>query len=253
MAVLVVLARAAGATVTREELVSACWQGRIVSDDAISRTIAKVRALARNAAPTPFTLETLPKVGYRLIEAQTVTGVTTVDPEDGPEPPGRSEDETARPPERRLLPMRLKWRSAALVALTAVAIPLVWGVLSAGSKAASTEASSAWDGDSLRAWQVADALFTLDEQRLRLYLQQGWNPNWLLDSEGNTPLHTLMLVCERNPTHDQAGVVKVARFLVAAGSDPSIKNKWGDTPLIIAKAPKYCGPDHPVVAYLQAL
>jgi ankyrin repeat protein len=139
-----------------------------------------------------------------------------------------------------------------LLAVTAVAIPLVWGVLSAGSKAASTEPSSAWDGgDNLRAWQVADALFSLDEQRLRLYLQKGWNPNWLLDSEGNTPLHTLMLVCERNPTHDQAGLVNVARFLVAAGTDPSIKNKWGDTPLIIAKAPKYCGPDHPVVAFLE--
>lgn len=78
MTVLVVLSRAAGATVTREELVSACWQGRIVSDDAISRTIAKDRTLARSVAPAPFTLETLPKVGYRLVEAETVTGVTAV-------------------------------------------------------------------------------------------------------------------------------------------------------------------------------
>lgn len=94
-------------------------------------------------------------------------------------------------------------------------------------------------------------MFSLGEQRLSLYLQKGWKPNWLLDSEGSTSLHILMLVCERNPTHDQAVLVNVARFLVAAGSDPSIKYKWGDTPLIIASGPKYCGPDHPVVAFLQ--
>lgn len=107
----------------------------------------------------PFTLETLPKVGNRLVGAESVTGMTVVGSEDGPEPPGRSEDETARPPERRLLPVRLKLRSAALMAMTAVAIPLVWGVLSAGSKVASTEASSAWDGgDNLRALQECRCL-----------------------------------------------------------------------------------------------
>ena len=39
MAELVVLARASGATVSRDKLVESCWQGRIVSDDAITRTI----------------------------------------------------------------------------------------------------------------------------------------------------------------------------------------------------------------------
>jgi len=54
------------------------------SDDTISRTIAKVRSLARGAMPAPFTIETLPKVGYRLVETRkTVTGVNA---EDYPEP-----------------------------------------------------------------------------------------------------------------------------------------------------------------------
>ncbi len=57
MSALVVLARAASATVTREELINACWQGRFVSDDAIARTISKVRMLARGIAPLPFILE----------------------------------------------------------------------------------------------------------------------------------------------------------------------------------------------------
>src|SRR5690348_6649231 len=46
MQVLIVLARANGAVVSRDALIEACWEGRIVSEDAINRSIAKVRALA---------------------------------------------------------------------------------------------------------------------------------------------------------------------------------------------------------------
>lgn len=72
MQVLVVLAQAAGGTVTRDALVASCWDGRIVSDDAISRIIAKVRALARLTDPPAFTLETAPKVGWQLVAANFV-------------------------------------------------------------------------------------------------------------------------------------------------------------------------------------
>ena len=73
LAVLVALAQAEGATVTRDELVALCWQGRIVSDDAIARAIAKVRRLERVTEPAPFTLETVPKIGYRLLGASAST------------------------------------------------------------------------------------------------------------------------------------------------------------------------------------
>ncbi len=67
MEVLIVLCRAQGGTVTREQLIEACWGGRTVSDDAITRVIAKLRQLASGLdAPPHFRLETLPKVGYRL-------------------------------------------------------------------------------------------------------------------------------------------------------------------------------------------
>lgn len=71
MQVLVLLVRAAGGTVTRDTLVALCWGGRIVSDDAVSRIIAKVRALARLTDPPAFALETVPKVGFQLIVADT--------------------------------------------------------------------------------------------------------------------------------------------------------------------------------------
>lgn len=67
MEVLVLLARREGRTVTRDELIDACWGGRFVSENAVNRVLAQVRALSRLADPPPFVLETLPKLGVRLI------------------------------------------------------------------------------------------------------------------------------------------------------------------------------------------
>lgn len=62
--VLVALARRLDQVVSREDLVAACWGGRIVGDDAINRCIAKVRRVGE--ARGAFTIETIPRVGYRL-------------------------------------------------------------------------------------------------------------------------------------------------------------------------------------------
>lgn len=78
MQVVVALARADGGTVSRDELVEACWEGRIVSDDAIARIIAKVRNLARLTDPPAFAIETIPKVGFRLLPGEIASGATAV-------------------------------------------------------------------------------------------------------------------------------------------------------------------------------
>lgn len=66
MQVLVALARAKGAVVSRDELIRQCWAGRIVSDDAINRCIVKIRQLAEIGGKAAFDIETIPRVGYRL-------------------------------------------------------------------------------------------------------------------------------------------------------------------------------------------
>ncbi len=66
MEVLIVLWENAGRSVSRDRLIELCWGGRVVSDDAVNRIIAKVRGLSRLHDPPPFTLETLPKIGFRL-------------------------------------------------------------------------------------------------------------------------------------------------------------------------------------------
>jgi DNA-binding winged helix-turn-helix (wHTH) protein len=65
MQVLVALARADGGIVGRDELVERCWDGRIVGENAINRVISLLRALA--AETRSFQIETITKVGYRLV------------------------------------------------------------------------------------------------------------------------------------------------------------------------------------------
>src|SRR5262245_66026103 len=45
MQVLVVLGRRTGEVVSRDDLISECWDGRIVGDDALNRCISKLRKI----------------------------------------------------------------------------------------------------------------------------------------------------------------------------------------------------------------
>ncbi len=91
MSVLVVLARAGGEVVTRDELIAACWEGRAVSDDAINRVISRIRRVAGLTDGRDFSLETITKVGYRLV-THAAAGA-------GPAPPAAGLDTG---PDRRL-------------------------------------------------------------------------------------------------------------------------------------------------------
>src|SRR5258708_26020933 len=103
MEVLVVFARHADQTVSRDQLIEACWGGRIVSDDAVSRVVAQVRSLARSLDPPPCRLETVRKVGYRFKVSAAETPATA-DP-----PPAQASDS------------RRRWRAAAAAALVLAA------------------------------------------------------------------------------------------------------------------------------------
>lgn len=78
MQVLVALGRIQGLIVTRDELIERCWDGRIVSDDAINRVLSRIRQLAAGLGGGSFAIETIARVGYRM------TSATGVEPEQNP-------------------------------------------------------------------------------------------------------------------------------------------------------------------------
>ncbi|MCI0390079.1 MAG: winged helix-turn-helix domain-containing protein [Acidobacteria bacterium] len=67
MAALVFLAGHAGMTVTRDQLVEQLWDGAHVTEDALNRSISKLRKVFGDDPKNPAVIETIPKVGYRLI------------------------------------------------------------------------------------------------------------------------------------------------------------------------------------------
>jgi len=67
MQVLVALARANGEILTREALTVLCWDGRIVGEDAINRVMSRLRRLSEGIGGGSFRIETITKVGYRLV------------------------------------------------------------------------------------------------------------------------------------------------------------------------------------------
>ena len=73
MAVLIYLAEHPGEIVTRTELEESVWQGSIVTYEALTVTINKIRAALEDDSRHPRYIETLAKRGYRLI-AEVTTG-----------------------------------------------------------------------------------------------------------------------------------------------------------------------------------
>jgi len=67
MQVLVALAEAGGGIVSRDDLTRRCWEGRVVGEDAINRVISRLRRSAEGIGAGSFRIETITKVGYRLL------------------------------------------------------------------------------------------------------------------------------------------------------------------------------------------
>jgi DNA-binding winged helix-turn-helix (wHTH) protein len=87
MQLLIALHRAGGAVVNKDDLVQSCWDGRVVGDDAINRVVSRLRGVAEKGAGRQFRIETITKVGYRLLSASVEALDTAAD---RPSPAGQA-------------------------------------------------------------------------------------------------------------------------------------------------------------------
>jgi DNA-binding winged helix-turn-helix (wHTH) protein len=116
MDVLVLLAERPGEVVTREQLFRTVWAGTHVTEHALARSISELRKIFRDSPRHPRVVETIPKIGYRLI-APVVKEPETVDVNPPPETPPHIDTPTAEVPTRRH-PARLWLGLGALSAAT---------------------------------------------------------------------------------------------------------------------------------------
>ena len=90
MALLLYLVQRPGLVVGREELEREVWRDTVVGYDALNNAVAKLRKVFKDDPRNPQFIQTVPKVGYRLIAdvnvSPPVPDIPTVVPELRPEP-----------------------------------------------------------------------------------------------------------------------------------------------------------------------
>ncbi len=77
MQVLVALAERPGEVVSKQQLMEQVWESRTVGDEVITRSISLLRSCFGDNPKTPKYIETLPKLGYRLIAESGETSLTS--------------------------------------------------------------------------------------------------------------------------------------------------------------------------------
>lgn len=100
---------------------------------------------------------------------------------------------------------------------------------------------------------AAVAIRELDIPELKRLIAAGWDPAAQWDKSGTDALGMLLNHCEWDKAHDRRQMLMMARTMIEAGAPIDRRNVWGDTAYSIAKAPRYCGPDHPVTQMLEAM
>lgn len=224
-----------GATVSKDVLIDALWPGLVMGEQALQRAVMKLRrALGDDGTGAPI-IETVPRIGYRL--------AVPVTPHDGDDLclAGATAE---LPPHSMSAPSRsTTWGLIGLIAVAAI------GGISFMPHRSSTPAAT----PPIAHAEAMAALRALDLPRVTSLLDRGWDPNAPLDKVGSSALDIVVDVCEWNPQHDRQQMMQVVRALLDAQAKLDQRNIFGDTPYSIAKAPRYCGPDHPVTKMIRTL
>jgi TolB-like protein/DNA-binding winged helix-turn-helix (wHTH) protein/Tfp pilus assembly protein PilF len=123
MEVLLTLARQPGQVISRQQLEQAVWPGRIVTDDAVTNAVGKLRKALNDSSREPQLIETISKRGYRLkVEPVPVAADAAA--------------QGAIPGTAVVLPDRRRWLvGGALLLVAAVCILVLWAWKTSWEKA----------------------------------------------------------------------------------------------------------------------
>lgn len=234
----------AGKLVAKPDLLDAIWPDVAVVEASLPTAAGKLRRALDDDRRVPHIIETVPRIGYRL--------AVSVEVEDLSEAKS-SATTTSVAAGAAHLPAAATG-AAGHRNLAAVGGGLTIAIAAAAfAFAPSPRQSEAVGAPTFTQRDKANALRKLDVDAIERMLAAGWDPNTPFDSQGNDALNMLLNNCEWNPDQDKATMVLAARTLIDGGARIDRHNVWGDTPYSIAKAKRYCGPDHPVTKMLRAM
>lgn len=121
MAVLRELMQRQGTVVRRDDLLGLVWRDGFPTDDVLTHAVTELRRALEDEPRAPKIIETIPKVGYRLIPPVEVIDQPTPTPTVSETPVEAAADAPLEPPHAP----RTLWAALAALALFAIALPLV--------------------------------------------------------------------------------------------------------------------------------
>lgn len=223
----------AGNAVPKDELLQAIWPDVTVVEASLPTAIHKLRLALGDNRRERTIIETVPGIGYRIAVEVELDG-----------------DHEHADPARTA-------GSWAIQGIGRYALLIGVLILAMGS---TLIAFHPWSNssavDPVRIYtqrDAANALRRLDVVMIEKMLAAGWDPDAPFDNDGNNAIYYVLGTCEWDHDHDQARLLLMVRTLMDGGASIDRRNAWGDTAYSIAKAPRYCGPNHPVTRSLRAV
>lgn len=240
----------AGQVVTKDELLDTIWPDVTVVEASLPTAVGKLRrALGDDRRDRPI-IETVARIGYRLavpVELENLPDLPGTWSNAIPASPalpldGSGTDAGQRGPSHR---RRFLFLAGGLaIASAAFALGLSPSRRGYATTAPTPEFSQI---------DAANALRKLDVPTIEKMLAAGWNPNTPFDDQNNGAVNIVLGVCEWDPDHDRRLLLLMTRTLFDGGARLADRNAWGDTPYSIAKATRYCGPNHPATKMLRMM
>jgi DNA-binding winged helix-turn-helix (wHTH) protein len=227
----------AGNLLTKDELLDRIWPNVTVVEGSLPTAVHKLRLALNDESGAAQIIETVPRVGYRLAVPVRVE-------EPGPALFARETAPADAPQSRWKRPGHLLSLSTGLVLIAMI------GAFALGPPN-HLHATKVNPPPTQR--QARNALRRLDVPAIESMLAAGWDPNKPFDDQGNGAINYVLNECEWDHGHNQEQILLMVRTLTDSGAVIDRRNVWGDTPYSIAKANRYCGPDHPVTNYLRML
>lgn len=239
----------AGHVVSKSELLDSIWPDVTVVEASLPTAVHKLRAALGDNDRERRIIETVSGRGYRIsipvevaelaaapqvpVAAAAAADIGRRDPANDPA--------AIRPLGKRAI-FRLLWLAGLLVSASTVLVPLLKPTQQVASATAKAPFSQREAGNALR---------RLDVDTIERMLAAGWDPNTPFDREGNGAINYLLNMCEWDRGHDRRRMLLMVRTLFDGGARIDTRNIWGDTAYSIAKADRYCGPDHPVTQMMH--
>jgi DNA-binding winged helix-turn-helix (wHTH) protein len=239
----------AGSVVSKDELLDRIWPDVTVVEASLPTAVRKLRVALSDHRRKRSIIETVSGIGYRLavpVEVEELTSTSfrpTLRLVERNERDDAAAAMVAREPRPSRLPKLFLIAGALAVALVAVTIAF----------APSQPVSASRGAVHYTQRDAANALRELDVGKVEDLLAAGWDPNKTFDTEGNGAINYVLNRCEWDRGHDQEQMVLMVRTLIDGGAKLDHRNVWGDTPYSIAKAVRYCGPEHPVTRSIRTM